>query len=63
MKMKQNRNPMKRSRNLLAMIKTNFGAKSSKENVKKAKIFEALVKLHVDFVIQKMDINLVGSNY
>ena len=45
------------------MIATNFGAKSSKENVKRAKIFEKLVKIHADFVIQVMDTKLVGSFY
>ena len=45
------------------MTKTNFGAKNSKENVKKAKIFEKLVKIHADFVIQVIDTKLVGSFY
>ena len=61
--MKQNRNPMIRPRNLLVLIKTNFGVKSSKENVKKEKIFEKLVKLHVDFVIQVMDTKIFDSTY
>ena len=61
--MKQNRNPMIRPRSLLVMIKTNFGVKSSKENVKKEKIFEKLVKLHVDFVIQVMDTKIFDSTY
>ena len=62
MNMKRNKTPMKKSRNLFVMTKTNFGVKSSKENAKKAKIFEVLVKLHVDFVIQVMDKKLVKNN-